>query len=362
MKKLAALCMFLLTVSLTACYPTGKERVGGNDFMISLEELNASDSENITFHFDPEYADSSELYRVNTRFRRWDEEKLLSLFLGGDAGNYEPYWQDVSYTTFDPEKNIQKCYLLPDGKLLCFDAGVIDFLYTAESGKSGKAFSKSAYNILASEENMREYFPNEELESFPPDEALQTMNEIIKELSLPVSKEPEIYALDTTLESCQKYWDEWGVETREDQYFIVYSMKIEETPIMQFRSLLLTSNVDMSVNICALFDQEGILMFSCEGVPEKEMSFQKFSGCSGKEAAAQVKKRIESMAFSGKVKISGGALRYVPICSSQEEGAGDEEYQLKPMWVFLKEQEDISGSFMVRTLIFVDPETQAVLE
>lgn len=353
MKEIVSFFTIIMILSLTACYPTGKEPVGNKDFLISTEELNASDSENITYDFNLEYSGHAALRTASTRLRGWDEEELRGIFFGDEDGNYELQWQDVSSFVTDPEENIQKFYMLPDGRSLHMDAGEVSF-YDMDKDMN---FIPSLYNLFLSDDVMREYFPNQELESFSSDDALQTINEIMEKLSLPVHEKPEVYAVDEA--ACKRLQEEFGVEREEEVYFIVYPMSIEDISVLTYRSCFSSLNVDLTVRAYAEFNKDGLIAFSCCGVPEKEMAFQEFSGCTAKEAAMQIKRRMESMSFTSNVKISGGSLRYVPINLLKEN-----EYQLKPMWVFLEEQEveGDSGNYYHRRLILVDPETQNVIE
>ncbi len=168
----AVLASAIIAVMLFGCFPTGK---------VSVPESVPDNVEGLTISISyPEQTPES-ASEITLKMREWDNGKLIKAFLEDGTITYE--------NSFDTVRE-SRCYVYKtdDNKYLRFENGRL--IYEAQGGSD----KNSLYNYYTAN-YMPDLFPDDALDGFSREEALEKAYAVIDKADIKNLGEPEIYAV-----------------------------------------------------------------------------------------------------------------------------------------------------------------------
>lgn len=367
--KPVLLCV-IVSLIFTACFPTGyketKEKNGKQE-ELSIEELNSSENESISYDFDmnEDYPEECGIYSVE--YRPWDEEKVRRVFFGSDdKGIYSYEYHKKSEYVEDKEEEYRHFYELEDGRRICCDAGQLSYsIYDAEKedvteyGMYPSVFSQ----FRGDEESIREWLPEENLQSFSVENGKKRVEEIITELDLPVDlNKVQIYAINAASHEWMEQNFMIDMKKLPDAYMLVYPVGFEEVCVAPISEQW---NSALEVQVCgsyvvAVFTENRLEYFEfCKPI-SKGNFIRKETIYSKMQAIMAIKEHMNSMSVKRgeSCKISGGVLQYVYMKKPIDMTG---QFEIKPYWIFYQTKKKPDGMLFHRS-IFVDAVTGQIFE
>lgn len=208
----AVLSSAIFTVMLSGCFPTGE---------VSMPESAPNNVEGVTIDISIPEQTWESAPEITLRQREWDNEKLISTFLEGGTITYE--------NSFETVREVM-CYIYrtDDGRSLRIETGRLSYEAKWDS-------EKNSLNSYYTADYMPELFPDETLDGFSREEALERVYEIINKAEIKDLGEPEIYAVTAErvneLRTINTKW------TKDDElYYIRFPVIYNDIPVFNCMS------------------------------------------------------------------------------------------------------------------------------
>ena len=358
MKKIMLIILICMTVLTAGCFPSGEVKQN-NDSEMQTDKR-------ITFDIDcpQDYPQQAQLlFGEPMLFESIDME---SLFFGENKGGY---WKQLNeHSSVLPSGKYYHLYAKGENDTtLCYDAGMV--IYTSKNASDGLMRLLSSYRDLkGSQEYFRQLIPNDTIDGFEQQSAVNQADELLKKLGIPAAK-PEIYAVDKTAsdnlkkEGSNNYTDEWS--DKQQAYMLVYPIEYCGLPTLCSQT---NGNVSESgrITLCAKavigISKNGFEYVECQNILAAKV--QKTQDIiSPQKAKETIEKYYSSIALGENVidvRVSGCELRYLPQCIE-----GDmTKAELVPVWTFCekKHHKATDGTEMTRySLICVNAFTGEIM-
>lgn len=340
-KRLAAIAILILVIyTLTGCFPTGVPNSSATSSVLLVEDrIYKFSKDNLDVSFEiPEMPEKLPL-RIKLKKKFCETNEIINLFLGGKTIVGEKTWSDNYYT--DDQSHI---YVSPtdneiqfnDGKTAPEPRDTIDFPAN---------YQMPIYHIK--EYFREEYFPNDELEDFPSEEALKRAQELISTLGMTNLGKPSVYAV--TLDSFEKFREHYPTDeffndkyplTKENEiYYLTFSKVFDGIELADISRLQIKNSTDSGSDIISSptvkigISKDNIFYF--ESGANYEAEYETVSDEPVKYdinyALSDLQSFLEKNHYSTErsVKIDQAKIVYLPI-----EVKGNGIVEFVPVWSF----------------------------
>lgn len=322
MKKQFLLCLLIGCFSLTSCFPTGN--IEETDFQKTIQnnDINNSYNEDIVYNLiiPDEYIKTYSV--TNVKLHQFDSDIAEELFPGCTTN-----------TTDILDRPEQHNYLLFQkvDSWVCFQDGIVKSFKTNNINQTllDKLFSMPKPYAM-----IRDEFPEKELESFSVPDCVNQMERLISVLDLNVgSKKVFSVSSKDSKNIKEKYFPDIDIDiANEDCCIIHYNLIIDGLPIADYSYDMVHETQEwnpLNSSVRALFTKDGLISFSCTGVPDVINGAESQEVCTPEYAVSQMKKYIESTTLKGTLYgCEQRALVY------WKEGKYTGEYFVRPVWAF----------------------------
>lgn len=303
----AVLAGAIIAVMLSGCFPTGE---------ISAPESAPGNVEGITINIPyPEQTPES-ASEITLRQREWDNDKLISVFLEGSTITYE--------NSFETVREVM-CYYCrtDDGRSLRIENGRLSYEAQWDSEKNSLS-DNYAINVMS------DLFPDEALDGFSREEALERAYEIIDKAEIKNLGEPEIYAV--TAERANKLRTITTKWTKDDElYYIRFPTIYNDIPIFNCMSAVPipgTSTFFEGSYVETAISKSEIVFFNCITVfGEIQKTGDDIQIKYGAENVLDQVKLYFSEREHEPLTVIGCTLMYMPSAAN-----GFQEFSFKPAW------------------------------
>lgn len=303
---------------------------------------------------------------LNASLKKWNENVIHSLFADGKTVK-----ESTEYPSDKNPDATRKCFEYSDNTVLCYEDGDISWHrrsdYDYSYIQSVVTFGLDSGEVL---------FPDESLNNFDRQEAVNTAKNTFDALGIPVCNE-QVIALDSENliknDSCRnengeridKHGDvlpEWGYE--QEAYMIIYNLDSDNLPVSS-KAFYSDNFYTEGSEIYAIVSRSGLEYISARYIYDfSEGSKADVNICSVEEAAEAVNSRFGIKASVNPTFIQNCKLIYVAVSPDDESS-----YELHPYWefystekipVYNEKSENVIMDY--HDTIFVNAETCTVLE
>lgn len=357
MKNKAILLSLIFCTVLTGCYPTGqKVEQAETSSIVYDEDLNASPRENLKYYFTvpEEYLQTYSAKKAQTII--YESDYITPLF----PGCTEDLEQLITPETAD-SPDLEHYYLFWKGNAsyVCINAGSVGLCTPEYNDNMYSLFPNKG--IYLREEKEREMFPDNKLDSFSSDEAIEKMKEMADYLNADISEEPIIIAIDDEAAEILRRaegFDIPSISKGMEAYYIRYMMTLDGLPLPDYsRSPLVHEDWGIPTSyVEGVFTSDSMIYFDCREAMEITERGEEIQICTPEFAIQQVKNYVEAMTVS--CSVYGCELMVLPIYDTETDDKYD--YKLKPVWMFVwdkTKKEDYPDC----DAIYVDAETGEIL-
>lgn len=301
----AFLATAVIAVMLSGCFPTGE---------VSVPESTPNNIEDLTISISyPEQTPES-ASEITLRMREWDNDRLIKTFLEGSTITYENIFETVREVTC-------YAYRTDDNKYLRIEDGMLT--YEAQNGSD----KNSLYDYYTAS-YMPDLFPDEALDGFSREEALERVYAVIDKADIKNLGEPEIYAV--TAERANKLATIDTKWTKNDELYLMrFPIIYNDIPIINCNSAIPGTSTfyDGSFVTVAISESE-LVFFQCVNIlGEVQKTGDEIQIKYGAENILDQLKLFFSEREHTPLTIIGCTLTYMPSAIN-----GFLELSFKPAW------------------------------
>lgn len=343
--RLAAIMILTITVlTFSGCYPTEKRVTSGNasnsDYLNDTHFEYSKDNLAVDFDF-PDVADELPS-KIKLREKTFDHGEMIELFFGGEAPVSEYiYGANNEYGQYAAADGAE---LIIEGNDISYYSGKISVMNVVEGLKAPvnyfsimnlcKEFNRDLYSI-----------GSDELEDFPLQNALDSVQELISKLGLAGFGAPEIYSFSLAayekIRSGEYYMfnEEYPLTKDDEIYVFVYPRLFGEVELSDFDGVDIKDSVNeigtliTSSSLTVGVAKDGIFTFSVGEAYEAdgEVLSTEHVKYDLDHAISVLEKYLDNAYFSDRktVAINNSRVLYFPV---ERNEAGTVEFT--PIWSF----------------------------
>lgn len=371
MRKLIKLGCFAAACSmlLTACYPSGGEKLSteDNNAISGQIENIVSNNEHLDMEIKaPTAEDISELPKINVKILEWDEDQLKNVFLSDKENlvheehiceTFPDEKQHVYYTKEDSEGD--------EGYAFRYEPGELN------SSRSGSgAFGYGTLRTYLGYAHLEDIFTDGRISVLSKDDAIKRCADILKAIGITNYSDPTVYAV--TVDKANMFWEE-QLRTDAEQYK-AWSSAEDEVYIMRFPLKYSDINATQSTQssraiygpvgyfvgsyVDFVVTKDGIHSLDARNIfsPEYETGDTVKINCTAENALKIAAKQYDSKSIDGlNYKIYDCSLVYVP------HDQNDKNFTLVPMWEIKAAYYRDDDTIGIYDNLFIDAETGNII-